>query len=166
MGSMNRREALKMIEGSSRYAHSVLVGKVMVIVARRLGGDEEEWKLVGLLHDLDYDAVQGNMTQHGVRAAESLSEKVSDEGLDAIRSHDHRAGFKPKGLLAESLRFADTVAVIMEDQRLQGPVEEAALRRAIRGESSQKPWIEEIIVSFRQAYGVQLSEVLNELSGF
>jgi predicted hydrolase (HD superfamily) len=166
MGSMSRREALKMIEGSSRHAHSVLVGKVMVIVARRLGGDEGEWELVGLLHDIDYDAVQGDRTQHGVRAAESLSEKVSDEGLDAIRSHDHRTGFKAKGPLAESLNFADAVAVLMEDQELQGPVDEAALGRAILLESSQKPWIEEIIVSFRRGYSVQLSEVLSELVRF
>ncbi len=165
MGSMSRREALKMIEGSSRHAHSVLVGRVMAILARRLGGDEGEWELVGLLHDLDHDSVLGDVARHGVRAAESLAGKVSGEGLDAIRSHDHRTGFKPRGPLAESLRFADAVVVFAEDQGLQGTIEEAALERALRLESSQKPWIEEIIESFRQAYGVQLSEVLNELGG-
>ena len=162
---MGRREVLKLIEGSSRYAHSVLVGRVMAILARRLGGDEGEWELVGLLHDLDYDSVLGDMARHGVRAAESLAGKVSDEGLDAIRSHDHRTGIKPRGPLAVSLRFADVVAVLMDDLGLEGPIAEAALKRAVRLESSQKPWIEEIIESFRQAYGVQLSEVLNELDG-
>jgi predicted hydrolase (HD superfamily) len=162
---MDRREALKMIEGSSRYAHSVLVGRVMVSLARRLDGDEGEWELVGLLHDLDYDSVLGDMARHGVRAAESLAGPVSDEGLDAIRSHDHRTGFKPGGPLAESLRFADVVAVLMDDQGVQGPMEEAALKRAVRLESSQKPWIETIIESYRRSYGVQLSEVLNELGG-
>ena len=156
---------MKMIEGSPRHAHSVLVGRVMAILARSLGGDEREWELVGLLHDLDYDSVLGDMARHGVRAAESLAGKVSDEGLDAIRSHDHRTSFKPRGPLAESLRFADAVVVLVADQGLQGPIAEAALERAVSLESSQKPWIEEIIESFRQAYGVQLSEVLNELGG-
>jgi len=165
MGFMSRREALKMIEGSSRHAHSVLVGRVMAILARRLGGDEGEWELVGLLHDIDYDLVQGDMAQHGVRAAESLEGKISDEGLDAIRSHDHRTGFKPRGPLAESLRFADAVAVLMTDQGFQGPIDEAALESAVRLESSQKPWIEDILESFTQEYGVQLSEVLKELGG-
>ena len=164
MGPMSQREAMKRIEGSSRYSHSVLVSRVMVILARHFGGDEGEWELVGLLHDLDYDSVLGDMTQHGVRAAESLAGKVSDEGLDAIRSHDHRAGFKPRGPLAESLRFADAAAVLMEDQGLQGIIDKAALERVVQMESSQKPWIEEIIESFSQAYGVQLSAVLNELS--
>ena len=154
-----------MIEGSPRHAHSVLVGRVMAILARRLGGDEGEWELVGLLHDIDYDSVPGDMTLHGVRAAESLAEKISDEGLDAIRSHDHRTGFKPRGPLAESLRFADAVAVLVEDQELRGPKDEAALESALRLESSGKPWIEDILESFRQSYVVQLSEVLKELGG-
>ena len=157
---------MKMIEGSSRHAHSVLVGRVMAILASCLGRDEGEWELVGLLHDLDYDTVLGDMAQHGVIAAGSLAGKVSDEGLDAIRSHDHRTGFKPRGPLAESLRFADAVVILIEDQGLQGPFEEAALERAVRLESSLKPWIEEIIESFGQVYGVQLSEVLNELGRF
>jgi predicted hydrolase (HD superfamily) len=138
----------------------------MAILARYLGGDEGEWEIVGLLHDLDYDSVLGDMAQHGVRAAENLNGKVSDEGLDAIRSHDHRTGFKPRGPLAESLRFADAVVVLIEDQGLQGPFEEASLERDVRLGSSQKPWIEEIIESFRQVYRVQLSEVLNELCRF
>ena len=165
MGPMTQREVMKRIEGSSRYAHSVLVGRVMAILARHLGGDEGEWELVGLLHDLDYDSVLGDMTQHGVRAAESLAGKVSDEGLDAIRSHDHRTGFKPWGPLAESLRFADTAAVLMGDQGLQGRIDKASLKQAVRMESSQKPWMEELIESFSQSYGVQLYAVLNELSG-
>ena len=88
---------MKMIEGFSRFAHSVLVGRVIAILAKHLGGDEREWELVWLLHDLDYDSVLGEMAQHGLRAAESIAGKVSDEGLDAIRSHDHRTGFKPWG---------------------------------------------------------------------
>jgi predicted hydrolase (HD superfamily) len=137
----------------------------MAVLADLLGGDEGEWELVGLLHDLDHDSVQGDMAQHDVRAAESLAGKVSDEGLDAIRSHDHRTGFKPKGPLTESLRFADAVAILIEDQRLQGLIEETALDRAIRLESSDKPWIEETIESFKQTYGVQLPEVFNRLGG-
>jgi predicted hydrolase (HD superfamily) len=152
-----------MIEGSSRYAHSVLVGRLMLILARRLGGDEGEWELIGLLHYLDYDSVKGDMVQHGVQAAESLVGKISDDGLDAIRAHDYRTGFKCYGQLAESLRFADAVVVLMEHQGLQGPIEEAALGHALRLESTRKPWIQEIIESFRQAYSVQLSEVLKEL---
>ena len=134
-------------------------------MAKRLGGDKGEWELVGLLHDIDYDSVLGEMALHGVRAAESLAGKVSVEGLEAIRSHDHRTGFEPRGVLAESLRFTDAVAVLVEDQGLRGPTGEAALERDVRLGSPQKPWIGKIIESFRQAYGVQLSMVLNELGG-
>ena len=155
-----------MINGSSQRAHSVLVGRIMILLAGLLDGDKDEWELVGLLHDVDYDAVQGDMAQHGVVTAESLKGRVSDEGLHAIRSHDHRTGFNPRGLLADSLRYADAIAVLMEDQELKEPVEADELGRALRMESSKKPWIEEIIMSFSKTYGVQLFEVLKELGGF
>ena len=43
----------------------------MAEVARELKEDTHLWKIVGLLHDLDYDEVKGDMQRHGVVAAES-----------------------------------------------------------------------------------------------
>jgi len=152
-----------MIKGSSRYAHSVLVGRIMAILAMRLRGDVGEWELVGLLHDLDYDSVQGDMTLHGVRAAERLAEKISKEGLDAIKSHDHRTGYKSGGPLAESLRFADAVTILMDTNGFERPIDQDNIAHAMRVASNRKPWITEIIESFVQAYDIRLSEILDEL---
>ena len=141
----------------------MLVGRIMAILAMRLRGDVGEWELVGLLHDLDYDSVQGDMTLHGVRAAERLAEKISKEGLDAIKSHDHRTGYKSGGPLAESLRFADAVTILMDTNGFERPIDQDNIAHAMRVASNRKPWITEIIESFVQAYDIRLSEILDEL---
>ena len=57
---MNRTEALALMEQHTRNPalrqHMLAVEAVMRAYARSSGGDEEEWGMVGLLHDFDYEA--------------------------------------------------------------------------------------------------------------
>jgi predicted hydrolase (HD superfamily) len=71
----------------------------MVKIAKKLNEDAGLWKIVGLLHDLDYDEVKGKMQRHGIVAAEKLKGKLPKEALHAIKAHDHRTGFNPKAEL-------------------------------------------------------------------
>ena len=50
-------EAIKLIEGSSKYEHSQLVSRIMKNLAKHFDNSEQIWVLVGLLHDLDYDRI-------------------------------------------------------------------------------------------------------------
>jgi len=97
----SRGETLRLIEGSSKRYHSVLSAKLMRILARTFHEDEGEWELVGLLHDLDHDLVHGDMSRHGMVAAEMLKGKLSESCLHAIRAHDRRTGVEPQGILDE-----------------------------------------------------------------
>jgi predicted hydrolase (HD superfamily) len=38
----------------------------MADLAKQLNEDAKLWRIVGLLHDLDYDAVKGGYAEHGV----------------------------------------------------------------------------------------------------
>jgi len=164
MDHLDRDEALRLVEGSTKYTHAVLVGKIMAVLARLFSENAGEWEIVGLLHDLDYDSVRGDMSQHGIMAAEIFAGKLSTEGLDAIRAHDHRSGFKPERPLGKALRFADAVAILIEDQRLEDFLDEGALEDAIRRESVDKPWIPEMIESFSKSHGIDVAKVLKALS--
>lgn len=63
---------------------------VMRALARRLGEDEETWGIAGLLHDIDWEAVNYDASQHCVKAIEILkSEGVSDELIEVIISHTY-----------------------------------------------------------------------------
>jgi putative nucleotidyltransferase with HDIG domain len=107
-------EALKLIEGISKYSHSLLVSEIMGRLADRLGEDREKWKLVGLLHDYDYDSVRDDMSQHGVVSSEKFAWKLSEDALYAIKCHDHRTEFKAESTLDKGLIIADSIVNIIE----------------------------------------------------
>lgn len=156
-------EALRLIEGSSKRYHSVLSAELMRILARTFHEDEGEWELVGLLHDLDHDLVNGDMSRHGMVAAEMLKGKLSESCLHAIRAHDRRTGVEPQGILDESLIFADALATLMEDQAVTTAVDGVALDRALEEESKTKPWISENIHAYSRRTGVSVLQILQSL---
>jgi uncharacterized protein len=63
---------------------------VMRVVAKHLGEDEEEWGIVGLLHDIDWDLTKENQSQHCVKAVEILrNTDASDFLIETIQSHGY-----------------------------------------------------------------------------
>src|SRR3989339_1717601 len=58
-------------------------------LAGRLGKDEEKWGMAGLLHDIDIEAVGGDLTRHGCEAEKILTEAGLDPALvDAVKMHN------------------------------------------------------------------------------
>lgn len=163
MVPISKEEALRLIEGSSKRSHSVLSARLMKALAKILQENEDEWELVGLLHDLDYDLIQGDMSRHGIMAAEMLKGKMTERSLYAIKSHDHRTGVKPINLLDVSLILADSIAVLMEDQAIKALVDGAAIDRALGEESKTKPWIKENIVKFCCQLDISVIQILQNL---
>jgi len=95
---------------SPRAVHSRQVGRLMAALAARFEADRDLWTVVGLVHDIDYFAVNGDWTQHGVLAASWLKDRLPQEALLAIAAHDHRTGVNGDGLLFDMLKFADAMA--------------------------------------------------------
>jgi putative nucleotidyltransferase with HDIG domain len=141
---ISKKEALRLIEDSSRRDHMLLVGKIMAVLAGGLGGSRGLWETVGVLHDVDYDKTEEDRSKHGVVAANMLRGKLPEEALYAVMSHDHRAGFTPFSKLDHSLVFADALAVLAEEGGLKKPVTKEALEAALTRVSVEKPWIREI----------------------
>jgi len=164
MPTITKDEALKLLEGSSKYSHSILVSKIMRALARRFSEDEDEWELVGLLHDLDYDLVQGNMSQHGIKASDMLRGKLSERSLHAIKAHDHRTGVETETLLDELLIFADSLAVFTEDQPVDASAGASEIGGMLREEAAVKPWISENILSYSSRKRISISQVLKWIS--
>ncbi len=108
---LDRQQALQFLDvhlsNAKKRRHAVAVAAVMKGLAKRLGKDETEWELVGLLHDLDYDLTQNDTKKHGVLAAEILTGQLSNESLHAIQAHDYRTGVKPVTVLDKALIASD-----------------------------------------------------------
>jgi hypothetical protein len=55
-----------------------------------LRGDPAEWEAIGILHDIDFEEVEGDMERHGTRGAEILAAAGVDEGIcTAVKRHNH-----------------------------------------------------------------------------
>jgi len=163
MESISIKEAKSMISLSTKYKHSLLVSRIMSELAKHFTQDEVEWRLTGILHDFDYDSVENDMNRHGIVAASLLAGRVSEDVLHAIMSHDHRTDLEPVTLLDESLKFADALAVLCEDQSIKRVPENDEILMFLETESVRKPWVREIIVSYCSEYNLMLDSLLGNV---
>ena len=61
---------------------------IMRALARHFGEDEEQWAILGLLHDIDFEKTKDNPVNHCVLARDILGEAgVAGEAVDIICSH-------------------------------------------------------------------------------
>lgn len=100
MSTITRDEAISLLD---TYIHSENMKKhclaseaVMRALARKLGRDENEWGLAGLLHDIDVEITNADPNIHGTKAADILKGKISEDALDAIVMHNEMATGKER----------------------------------------------------------------------
>jgi putative nucleotidyltransferase with HDIG domain len=89
---LDRQQAWDLVQewtaSESLRRHMLAVEAAMRAYARKLGGDEEQWGLVGLLHDLDYERHPDLETGHPrVALAEFEQRGFSPEFVRAVASH-------------------------------------------------------------------------------
>jgi putative nucleotidyltransferase with HDIG domain len=91
---MDRTAAVSLIRDHIRDEHLVrhclATGAVMKHAARHLGEDEQRWERIGILHDIDFEEIGGDMQRHGVTGAEILiCNGRSPEDAAIVRRHNH-----------------------------------------------------------------------------
>ncbi len=127
---ISRSEALKLIEEWIRNdkirKHVYAVEAIMKGLAKYFNEDENLWGLVGLLHDLDYDKTKNNMPLHTKITADFLKNKLPQEALEAIMSHNELSGVKPESKMAYALIASDQIsgliiatALVMPHKKLE-----------------------------------------------
>src|SRR2546423_14387843 len=98
-------------ESPSLRRHVQAVEACMRAYARRFGGDVEQWGLVGLLHDLDYERHPDLATGHPRVALEELSRLgFSDEFVRAVASHADFLGVSRDSDLEKALYAVDELS--------------------------------------------------------
>ena len=60
------------IQNANMIKHSMASEAVLRAMARKLGKDEEEWGIAGLLHDIDVEVTHADPYKHGPHAAGML----------------------------------------------------------------------------------------------
>jgi len=90
---LDREKALELlrrhIKSPQIIKHCLASEAIMRALAKRLGQDEDLWGITGLLHDLDYEEVQGDPKRHALVAAEILrKEGYPEEMIQAVLAHN------------------------------------------------------------------------------
>ena len=97
---ISREEAVQLLEENVKTEnmrkHCYASEAVMRAIAARLGRNEEEWGIAGLLHDIDVEITNADPKTHGPHAEKLLKGKVTAEMLDAIVMHNEMATGKER----------------------------------------------------------------------
>lgn len=109
---MNREEGLKLLKenlsNQNLIKHSLAVEVIMRALALRFGEDQERWALTGLLHDIDYEKVKDDLSQHSLEGAKMLEEFGLDKDIcQAVKVHNEAHGIAPKTLMEKALFVTD-----------------------------------------------------------
>ena len=96
--------------GESLRKHALAVEAAVRGYARRFGASEDEWGLVALLHDFDYERYP-TLDDHPFRGCEELSRRGYPEWVTrAILSHAQYSGVPRESPLEKSLFACDEMA--------------------------------------------------------
>ena len=78
------------MENKNLRRHCYAVGFAMRALAGKLGGDPDEWEILGILHDADWEETKDTPEQHTVEALAWLKELGIAEGqlTHAFQSHN------------------------------------------------------------------------------
>lgn len=97
---ITRNEAVELlkenVKSENMRKHCFASEAVMRALANRLGRNEDEWGIAGLLHDVDVEVTNADPHMHGPYSAKILDGKITGEMLDAIAMHNEIATGKER----------------------------------------------------------------------
>ena len=130
------------VENEHLVKHMLATEAIMRSLARRLGEDEEEWGLTGLLHDIDMELTEGDMSNHSKLGADLARELGASEAMaHAILCHNEAHGIPRETKLDKALFCADPLtglitagALVRSDKKLAG-LEGKSVRKRFKEKS-------------------------------
>jgi putative nucleotidyltransferase with HDIG domain len=128
---MKRAEFLNSIKANiqdkNTIKHMLATEAVMEALAKKLGENEEEWGLTGLIHDIDLELVGGDLNTHSKLGADIARELgASEEMAHAILSHNEIHGVPRETKLDKALFCVDPLtgliiaAALVRPDKLNG----------------------------------------------
>ncbi|MDA3839664.1 MAG: lysine--tRNA ligase [Patescibacteria group bacterium] len=109
----------KYLNEENTKLHSLESEAIMRGLAKHFGEDEEQWGIIGLLHDIDWDETREDIANHTVRAVDILkNEGASDYLINTIVSHGF--GDNGCGLIKENKRNSRVEHALASAETLTG----------------------------------------------
>ncbi|MFC1873081.1 HDIG domain-containing metalloprotein [Chloroflexota bacterium] len=123
---ISREDALnavqKHVKNENMVRHMLATEAIMQALAVKLGGNQQQWGLAGLLHDIDIEITGGDMQLHGRKGAEMAGELgADDEVCHAIIAHNGELGVSRDTMMDKALYSADPISGLITAAALVRP---------------------------------------------
>jgi putative nucleotidyltransferase with HDIG domain len=115
---MDREEVLSSIQANVQdkdaVNHMLATEAIMRALAKRLGQDENEWGLTGLVHDIDVELVRDDPNSHSKLGADIARELGASENMaHAILCHNQAHGVPRETELDKALFCAESLSAVI-----------------------------------------------------
>jgi putative nucleotidyltransferase with HDIG domain len=149
--------------------HALAVEAVMAHFAKRFGEDEEKWRVIGLVHDLDYDLYP---EEHCKKCVDLFREhNWPEDYIRAVISHGWGicTDVKPESNLEKTLYAIDELTGLVASAALVRPSKSILdiTAKSVKGKFKDKSFAagvdREIIKKGAEFLGMDLSELMTEV---
>ncbi|MCZ2153596.1 MAG: HDIG domain-containing protein [Bryobacterales bacterium] len=165
---MTRNDAYKtlceFVENDALRKHALAVEACMAFYARKLGEDEEKWRITALLHDFDWE-IHPNLEEHPAKGEPILKERgVSDEIRRAILSHAEHLGVSRDTPMEKALFACDELSGFLTALSYVRPtrsifeVEVSSVKKKMKDKAFARNVNRDDIRNGTEAFGVPLDE--------
>lgn len=166
---MNRDEALnlldKMVKNQNLKRHGLAVEAIMRALSKRFGEDEDEWGIVGLLHDADYEVTDKDLSRHTEVISERLKQLgVSEKIVNGIRAHADSIKPNRENVLEKAVYATDELsglitacALVQPDKKLSS-VDIDSVMKKFKNKSFAAGAIRENILTCESDLNIPLQE--------
>jgi len=151
-------------QSESLRKHALAVEACMRAYARKLGGDESLWGLVGLIHDFDYERYP-SAEDHPFKGSEILKERgYSEEIRRAILSHAEYSGVPRETPMEKALFACDelagfiTAATLVKPSKSLSELDARSVRKKMKDKAFARSVNRADIVNGAADLGVDLEE--------
>ena len=165
---LNREGALSLLneytKNPSLIKHMLAVEAALAAYAKKSNEDETKWRVVGILHDFDYEQYP-DLKEHTNKGAEILRERgYPEEIIHTIRSHNDYNEIPRETLLEKTLYAVDelcgfTVAVaLVRPSKAIAEVQVKSVKKKLKDKAFARSVSREDIHKGAEELGIPLEE--------
>ncbi|MFH1999413.1 MAG: HDIG domain-containing metalloprotein [Planctomycetota bacterium] len=169
---MDREQALALLKEHTKneglIKHALTVEAAMRHFAEKTGENIEEWGLVGLLHDFDYEE-HPSEAEHSLAGAATLeAHGLAPHMIDAIKAHNDYHGLPRDTALARTLFAVDelcgfiTAVALVKDRDLCS-VKAKSVKKKLKDKAFARKVNREDIAKGVEELGLDLTELIEEI---
>ena len=165
---MTRDDAWKLLneymKNQNLIKHEIAVEAAMAAYAEKFGEDVEKWRILGLLHDFDYEKYPDEK-DHALKGAEILKEKgYPDDIVKAVKSHNPYHNIPRDSLMEKTLAAVDELTgfliacVLVRPSRSFKDLKPKSVKKKMKDKAFAKNVKREDIINGAEALGISLDE--------